>query len=146
MACEALLVEQLKAHGMRLTPQREMVLEALHDLGHATVEETHRQVCLKSNAVDKSTVYRTLELLKELGLVVPVEIGDGALRYELALHGPHLHLRCESCGRTTTLGPSDLAPLMRRLKQTFGFVVGEHQVLHGLCAACAEQATRGKKT
>ncbi|MBM3190953.1 MAG: transcriptional repressor [Chloroflexi bacterium] len=144
MSCEALLVQELKARGLRLTPQREMVLDALHVLrGHASVDEIYRQVSLRCASMDKSTVYRALGLLQELGLVVQVDLGDNVLRYELATHGPHIHLLCERCERMTTLRLADMTSLAERLRQREGFVMAEHQVIRGLCPACAEGAHSG---
>ena len=139
MACEQLLTDELRARGLRRTPQREMVLAALHDLGgHASVEETYQQVRLKSDSVEKSTVYRALELLRELGLVIEVDIGDNMLRYELAAHGPHGHLVCRRCGRIDMFELAELIPLDSTPMKQSGFVVGDHQVIRGLCQACRE--------
>lgn len=138
MGCEQVLVKELRERGMRVTPQREMVLAALHDLhGHAAVDDIFQVVRSRSSSVDKTTVYRTLELLRELGLVHEVDVGDSVLRYELSLHGEHGHLLCTGCGRLLTFDCADLSQLRRALEREHGFdVQAEHQVLRGLCAAC----------
>ena len=65
MACESIFLEKLRKSGLRLTPQREMVLSVMHQIeGAATVEEIHSRVRALSTAVDISTVYRTLDLLR----------------------------------------------------------------------------------
>ena len=139
MACEQLLTEELRARGLRRTPQREMVLAALHELGgHASVEETYQHVHQKSDSVEKSTVYRALELLRELGIVIEVDIGDNILRYELAAHGPHGHLVCTKCGRNETFDLAELGLVACKLMQRSGFMVDEHQVFRGLCRACCD--------
>ena len=94
MACEKVFLERLRASGLRLTPQREMVLSAMHQIeGMATAEEIYAKVQALSSAVDISTVYRTLDLLKELDLVACIDPDDQQYRYELiGVHGPHLHL------------------------------------------------------
>mgnify|MGYP001086584098 CR=1 FL=1 len=116
MSCERLFAQGLKARGLRLTPQREMVLAALHTFGgHASVQEIHRRVQLKSESVERSTVYRTLELLRDMGLVIEVDMGDNVLRYELTVHGPHAHLVCTRCGHVATLDLAELGPLREHL-------------------------------
>jgi len=145
MSCEAVLVETLRSRGMRVTPQREMVLAALHELGgHSSVEEIHQQVITKSDAVDKSTVYRTLELLKELGLAIETDMGDGIQRYELAAHRAHGHLRCVCCGRVAPLELADLDALKDHLLAAFGFAMRDHQVIVGFCQNC-RQAQGGRR-
>jgi Fur family ferric uptake transcriptional regulator len=141
MGCEKIFIQQLRERGLRLTPQREMVLSVLHDIeGFATVDEIHHRVQQISTSVDLSTIYRTLDLLQELDLVACVEPGDGQRRYELlGVHGPHLHLVCEACG--AVLGaPYDLAaPLGAALREAYGFQADlEHLSVLGLCADCAQ--------
>lgn len=144
MSCESLLIESLRARGMRLTPQREMVLAVLHELGgHASVDEIYQQVHGQSEAVDKSTVYRTLELLQDLGIVMDADLGDGIKRYELASHGAHGHLRCACCGRVASLDMADLEKLKSHLMGAFGFAMRDHQVIVGLCAICQRRAKGG---
>ncbi|HUV95705.1 MAG TPA: transcriptional repressor, partial [Anaerolineae bacterium] len=77
-------MNELHDRGFRITPQREMVLASLHHIdGHATVDEIYARVQARSSSVDVSTVYRTLELLKEFRLVAYIDLGDGQHRYEL---------------------------------------------------------------
>lgn len=144
MGCEALLTRKLRARGLRLTPQREMVLAAIHELsGHASVDEAYLQVRLRSTSVDKTTVYRTLELLQQLDLVKAADLGDNVLRYELTLHGPHCHLLCSRCGGLTTIEPVALRSLAEHCQGEFGFAMDlEHQVIRGLCPACQPGTAR----
>jgi Fur family ferric uptake transcriptional regulator len=146
MCCEERFLQQLRERGFRLTPQREMVLHVLHDAEeHATAEELFAAVSALSAAVDISTVYRTLELLEEFGLVASFELGDGERRYELlTVHEPHYHLHCRACGRLVTVEAQELRPLLDRLAQAYGFQARvEHWVIPGLCRECqvvADQA------
>jgi len=140
MACEQAFIRQLREHGFRLTPQREMVLTVMHEIeGFATVEEIHSRVQELSSSVDLSTVYRTLDLLREFNLVSAVELGDGQRHYELlGLHGPHLHLVCQSCGQVIGVDLAEIEPLAQRLRDEYGFVLeAEHVSLPGLCQKCA---------
>src|SRR5919199_3484216 len=82
----------LRARGYRLTPQRELVLRAVERLGHATPDEVLSAVREESQAVNVSTVYRTLELLEELGLVRHAHLSDRAPTYHSAASPAHVHL------------------------------------------------------
>lgn len=139
MACEQLFAEQLRRRGLRMTPQREMVLSALHQGGRfSTAEELHARVQRTSAAVDISTIYRTLDLLREFGLVAAVEAGDRQMRYELlGVHGPHLHLACQSCGRILGVSLQAADPLVETLLARHGFAAQLDDVtIPGLCADC----------
>jgi hypothetical protein len=84
MACEQVLIQQLRQRGFRLTPQREIILSVLHDIdGLATVDEIYQEVQAISPSADLSTVCRTLDLLQELDLVSCVDAGEAQRRYEL---------------------------------------------------------------
>jgi Fur family transcriptional regulator, ferric uptake regulator len=140
MACEQAFIRTLRERGMRLTPQREMVLSAMHDLeGHATVDEIYRRVQVRSAAVDPSTVYRTLELLDGLGMLAILDAGDGQRRFALAGgHGGHVHLVCHSCGGDLAVGIDIFGALVDTLACQHGFVLDLTRLsLPGVCAACA---------
>ena len=145
MACEQVFIQQLRDHGFRLTPQREMVLSVMHQVeGFTTVEEIYGRVQKLSSSVDVSTVYRTLDLLQEFNLVAAVDPGDGQRRYELlGLHGPHIHLVCQSCGQVAGVDLAVARPLAQQLKEQYGFEVDtDHLSLNGLCRECAEARSR----
>ena len=93
------LIAELRKQGYRLTPQREMIVEAVAHAGrHVTVEDVYEQVQTRTNAVNVATVYRTLDLLVELGLVSKADLGEGRVTYASLHHGPHCHLVCRHCG------------------------------------------------
>jgi Fur family ferric uptake transcriptional regulator len=132
------LQEQLRARGYRLTPQRELVLDAVTSLGHATPEEAHTWIHDRSSGVNISTVYRTLELLEELGLVRHAHLSHGAPTYHAASMAEHVHLICRSCEAVSELSPEAVAPLVDSLRREHGFAadVG-HLTVFGLCRECA---------
>lgn len=141
MSCEKVFFKQLREHGFRLTPQREMVLSVLHDIeGFATAEEIYERVSELSSSVDISTVYRTLELLQDFHLVASVDPCDSERRYELlGLHGQHFHLICRSCGKIIGVEPEVIEPLAARLSEEYGFEIElEHLSIPGLCRDCAD--------
>ncbi len=128
----------LRAKGYRLTPQRELVLRAVERLGHATPDEVLGAVHEESAAVNISTVYRTLELLEELGLVRHAHITDRAPTYHSTATPDHVHLVCRSCGEVTEVAPEIIEPMTAKLLDTYGFVtdVG-HLTIFGACQNCA---------
>ena len=139
MACEETFIRQLRERGFRLTPQREMVLSALHQIeGNATAEEILRRVQEVTSSVDVSTVYRTLELLQEFDLVISMDLDDGQRRYVLVgVHGVHSHLQCRSCGALIGVSAGEMEPLLERLRATYGFDVDvSHLIVPGRCEEC----------
>jgi Fur family ferric uptake transcriptional regulator len=127
----------LRDSGYRLTPQRELVLRAVERLGHATPDEVLTAVRVESQAVNISTVYRTLELLEELGLVRHAHITDRAPTYHSAAAPEHVHLVCRSCGAITEVTPDEVAPMTEVLRDRYGFVTDiGHLTVFGACRAC----------
>ena len=140
MTCQEVFFKQLRERGFRLTPQREMVLSALHEIeGFATADEIYERVSALSSSVDISTVYRTLELLQNFHLVASVDPGDGQRRYELlGLHGQHFHLVCRSCGRIVGVEPRAIGSFATRMREQYDFEIDlEHLSIPGLCRECA---------
>ena len=147
MSCEEHFFKQLRERGLRLTPQREMVLSVLHGIdGLATADEIYERVKTISSSVDLSTVYRNLELLQEFHLVSSAGAADGQRRYELVgIHGAHAHLVCRECGEISSVGWEELQPFLAFLRDERGFSVDvEHLSIPGLCRKCAaaESASR----
>ena len=132
------LLAELRARGYRLTPQRQLVLEAVSVLGHATPEEIATSVRRTAAAVNISTVYRTLELLEELGLVRHTHLGHGAPTFSLSTDDDHVHLVCRDCGSVQEAPPEVVAPVVEQLAATRGFQVDVgHLAVFGRCAQCA---------
>ena len=134
MSCNQTLQEK----GYRLTPQRIMVLDALHSVdSHISAEEIYTKVKAKYPYANISTVYRTLELLKELGLVTEIDLDDGRVRYHLAEKGHHHHLVCSKCGSVIDLPESSLLKLTEALARDYQFQADlRHLAIFGLCANC----------
>jgi Fur family transcriptional regulator, ferric uptake regulator len=128
----------LHERGLRMTPQRQLVLDAVRQLGHATPEQVCTQVQRAAPAVNITTVYRTLDLLERLGLVRHTHLGHGAPNYSEHQH-EHVHLVCHGCGTVTEV-PTDLMDgLADRLDRERGFELDvTHVALSGLCRSCRE--------
>ena len=132
------LHEELRARGYRLTPQRQLVLEAVATLGHATPDEIAERVRRTASGVNISTVYRTLELLEELGLVTHTHLGHGAPTYHAADDADHLHLVCRKCGGIEEMPTEVLDDTVGRIAADNGFAVDVgHFAIFGTCADCA---------
>ncbi|RJL30846.1 Fur family transcriptional regulator [Bailinhaonella thermotolerans] len=129
--------EELRARGYRVTPQRQLVLEAVAELEHATPEEICSRVQRTARGVNISTVYRTLELLEELGLVTHTHLGHGAPTYHLASEADHVHLVCRDCDKVTEVKPEIVEGLVAELDSRLGFETDVHHLtVFGRCSDC----------
>ncbi len=124
--------------GYRLTPQRTLILAALQASDdHISAEDIHAQVRAQYPHVNISTVYRTLDLLKSLGLVTETDLGEGRVSYHYADKGHHHHLICESCGAVIEVDEPLFLPLARALLQQYQFKANiSHLAIFGRCARC----------
>lgn len=130
---------ELRSRGYRLTPQRQLVLEAVGELGHATPEELVTAVRRTASGVNISTVYRTLELLEELGLVQHTHLGHGAPTYSVAGNDDHVHLVCRDCDGVEEAATDLVADVVARLAHEKGFTVDvSHFALFGRCKVCSQ--------
>ena len=126
------LADALRARGLRMTPQRRRVLEAVRSLGHATPEE----ISASLSDVDVATVYRAVQLLESLGLVAHTHLGHGAPSYRPA-EDEHIHVVCHDCGAVIDAPTGLAATLVRRLQEERGFAVDlAHFTVFGRCADC----------
>lgn len=134
--------ERLLASGVRLTPQRFMVLEVLASQpGHTTADKILAGVQQRHPYVDKTTVYRTLELFSQLGLVATIHMGGNQYEYEL-LETPHHHLVCRECRQEIELPDRVLNSLREEVAREYGFrPYLDHFVLFGVCRACQDPAS-----
>jgi len=133
-----LLTDALRARGLRATPQRQHVLSAVDALGHATSEQVLEHVRRTDADVSLATVYRTLELLEDLGLVTHAHLEHGSPTYHSTRRHEHLHLVCRSCGTVAEVDAAHGHALAEAVLRDTGFVTDvRHLALHGLCADCA---------
>lgn len=137
MASSSSLADVLRSRGLRLTAQRQLVLEAVYELGHSTPDQIHAAVARTAAGINITTVYRTLELLEELGLVTHAHLSHGAPTYHALGENQHAHLVCRACGSVAEVPPTALEPLARALAADRGFIIDVgHVALFGLCADC----------
>lgn len=121
-----------------MTAQRQMVLDAVCEIGdHARPEQVYELVQQKSPAVHRATVYRTLKLLCELGLVTDTVTAEGHMVYEIAGERPHHHLVCRCCGADLEFPDEEYRAFVDALEEKSGFrIEATHITLSGLCPAC----------
>ena len=129
----------LRERGYRLTPQRELILGAVHELGHATPDEVLAHVRERASSVNISTVYRTLEVLEELGLVKHAHLSDRAPTYHSVGGHEHFHLVCRNCHRVISVDVDVASDFVTRLREGHGFVPDlGHLTVFGRCEECPE--------
>lgn len=137
MSCLTLL----KKKGLKLTPQRRLIADIIDDANaHLTAEEIIASVQARMPGVNKSTVYRTLDLVEEAGCVLKSEMGDRSI-YHNAEEGHHHHLVCSKCGKTVECDEDLFAPVEISLEKKYGFRADvRHMVVNGLCEDCKGKA------
>ena len=99
-------MELLKNHGLKATPQRLSVLKILDRHTHPTIDELYEEICAENPSVSLATVYKNLNMLKDEGLVVEVNMPNQKARYDIFSY-PHIHVVCEKCGNVTDLFMDD---------------------------------------
>ena len=128
---------ELREKGLRLTPQRELVLNAVRELGHATPEDVAAKIHLTHPGINLSTVYRNLETLENVGLVQHTHLGHGGATYHAAEELTHLHLVCENCGSVGDAPIDAAANFVNTLSDDYGFKTDvTHFAIYGTCADC----------
>ncbi len=125
-----------------MTPQRELMLSLLGGSDkHLSADKLLMGVRKVYPRVNKSVVYRNLELLTELGLVSCVDFGNGRVEYEVHRHPHHHHLVCRNCRHTIMINSDTFAELQKQLSDHYHFIADmDHLALFGLCHACQTKA------
>jgi Fur family ferric uptake transcriptional regulator len=136
------LGERLRASGMRLTRQRERIIDAVRALGHATPDGLATALARDGGpALSLSTIYRNLEALEEVGVVSHTHLDHRSPTYHLSDHADHIHLVCLSCGTVIESVVATADPFVGNLLTVHGFVADvKHIAIHGWCAACSARA------
>ncbi len=127
----------LRRRGYKLTPQRRLILDIVHGSVHLrTAEEIFAIAHEKMPGVNKSTIYRTLDLLEKLGCVFKNELNNKIV-YSYADESDHQHLVCTVCGKALECDECLLLPTKKMLEDKYGFQVNlKHLVMSGICQEC----------
>lgn len=134
--------------GLRSTEQRRTIIDSFFDQSeHLTVDELLELVRAKDARIGYATVYRTLKMLADSGIVVEHRFGDGYTRFELAdSESHHDHLICLTCGKITEFEAPAIEELQDKIAARYGFKVLEHKhELYGTCKECLETAAQGAR-
>lgn len=134
---EEAVLGELRARGLRITPQRRaIVTEVMAAKGHISPTSLFQVVKVRVPGVNPSTVYRTLEVLEDVGLVSHAHLESGA-EYHRRSDGQHVHLTCSRCGREDSLSMREAGSLKRLIAGHGGFEADlTHFAISGLCRAC----------
>lgn len=132
----------LKKGGLKLTPQRLTILDVVvaQEGKHLTIEEIYSRVKEVKPEVGVATVYRTILLFEELGIVRKLDLNDGVYRYELnheeEVHGHH-HLVCSACGKVEEVRDDLLDSVEKIIESDYKFRIKDHSLkFYGLCSDC----------
>jgi len=135
---EERLARTLSRNGYKITVQRRAVLKAItrsHE--HLTPAAVHKLAIRENPGVGLVTVYRTLDMLSEMGLICRVHRGGRSRSYTLAPVGHHHHMICTGCGAVTDFTDCDLSELVNRLSRETGFKIEGHLLeFSGRCRDC----------
>ncbi|HKV53657.1 MAG TPA: Fur family transcriptional regulator [Candidatus Binataceae bacterium] len=129
---------RLREHGLKSTSPRDDIARVFFDLGrHVSAEELYAEVKQINPHVGYATIYRTLKLLKECGLLFERHFDEGQARYEVAGDHHHDHFICESCGRILEFEDDSMERLQQEVASRLGVLLTRHKMeLYGLCADC----------
>ncbi|KYH35959.1 ferric uptake regulation protein [Clostridium tepidiprofundi DSM 19306] len=139
------LKEILKNRGYKLTPQRRAIINGIIDsVGtHLTAEELYDVVKKKCPEIGLATIYRTLQLLEDTGIVCKLDFDDGCSRYELANDNEkhqHHHLICSKCGKVIEVEGDLLGELEKLIEQKYNFDIQDHSLkFYGICEECRKK-------
>lgn len=134
--------------GLRSTEQRRLIIDTLFDAGeHVTIDGLLRQVRAIDGRVGYATVYRTMKLLAESGVVQEHKFGDGFTRYELSDEDAHHdHLICLECGKITEFEEPSIEELQDRVASRYNFLVKQHKhELYGVCSECQKKLAKKRR-
>jgi Fur family transcriptional regulator, ferric uptake regulator len=141
------ILERLAEEGHRLTGPRQALVQLLADRDHLfTAQEAWEQVQATGLQVGRATVFRTLDLLAELGALDRVHEGDGCHRYILCAPAHHHHLMCTECGRVQPFAAPEVEAIIRHVAQEANFEpLTHHLELVGRCGDCTPRSEASKQ-
>ncbi len=132
------VIDELRQRGYRLTPQRQAIIQALLDAEgtHPSAQEIYARVSPQFPMITMATVYNTLQVLEDMGMVTPLGFPGASTRYETA-DGPHINLLCLRCGRIDDLPLEELPELQRKVATDSGYLIhAAHLEYRGYCPSC----------
>jgi len=135
--------EALRSAGMRFTSQRALIMSIIHR-GHHDADEIYRRARRKDPRLSLSTVYRTLQVLKRLGLVTELHLDEAHHHYEFLSDARHHHLVCLGCGKVIEFQYPLASRVKNKVPAARGFIITETDVrMSGYCPQCQQEKERG---
>ena len=134
--------DEARRRGVRWTNQRQIIVETfIRCDDHVTVEELHRRIRVLDASVSAATVYRTINMLVEIGVAMKRHFGDGSATFESNLSKHHHdHLVCMSCSKIQEFELQEIEDLQEKVALDHGFQLVQHRLeLYGVCRECAEK-------
>ncbi len=133
----AVLKDHLAKHQLKLTRQREQILEAFLKVEHITAEEMYHRLAKRVPHLGLATIYRTLNLFCEAGLAQARHFGSQTQYDNVAHKGHHDHLICTSCGKILEFENEEIERLQTQVAERNGFQIQNHRLeLYGVCSSC----------
>ncbi|MCY4639035.1 MAG: Fur family transcriptional regulator [Chloroflexi bacterium] len=140
---ERWLAQSVLGAGHRLTRPRRLLLSALAGLGD---QFTAEELAAAAPGVGRATVFRTLRLMLDLGIVCQVVLDDGALHYRLTSGGHHHHISCSECGAVIDFATCDIDDLLGELSRRTGYAIEAHRLeVYGRCADCGDRSQDARR-
>lgn len=139
---QEVFAEYLANENLKMTPQRRVILDTLlRKNDHLSSEELYALVKKRDASIGQATVYRTLKLLSDSGLIEPLDFADGVTRYEPSYGKDHHdHLICENCGKNIEIVDEVIERRQEQLAKEHGFTLIRHKMyLYGLCPECRKK-------
>lgn len=141
--------DRIKEKGYKITSQRKYIIDIFLKLGgHVSVDDVFEEIKKRKNQdvqakkIGIATIYRTLKMLKNLGLVSERHFGDGRARYEI-ISEHHDHLICKECGLTIEFLDQEIEERQKHIAQKYNFLLISHRhELLGLCQKCQKKKTK----
>lgn len=135
------MIAKLREHGLRLTPQRMLILKILaKSEDHPSVERIYEQVIAEFPSTSLATVYKTIAMLKEMGEVLELSLNHDTRRYDGNKPYPHPHVVCSRCNRIVDPDGLNLDGLADRIAKATGYRITSHQLsFFGLCPECLKE-------
>ena len=133
--------EDKEIHGHSMTAQRRLLLELLRDAeGHIDAKELYRRASARDESISPATVYRSLNLFKELGLIDEIRLGKIRCYYEIKQSPEHQHLVCQGCGKVIEFQNPYFQKLIKAVQRERGFKITKAELyLEGYCPECEEK-------
>ncbi|WP_419775087.1 Fur family transcriptional regulator [Ignavigranum ruoffiae] len=137
-------VKYLKERKIRITPQRQAIIEYLIDTqDHPTVDEIYQAIKQRYGNMSLATIYNNLNVLVKAGLVDEMKFNGVTSRYDYN-HHQHYHIICVECGKIADVNYADVAPIAEAAEQQTGYQVFHSNIeLHGLCPDCQAKLQKG---